>query len=214
MAGPLPTDLKHCALHNRDFSSWGECPVCLQPNAHLRTVTLNCARGCGRSIEMRIVQGEKRSPWTCITCEVYGTTKPPDRRDITIVYGEPFATPSARKQRAMEIVNKAFGTVRDDEEHQDFEGEEPTNARAQQFNREWHEAQHSQDKERIQALEHEVEKQRRQLVDLGNSYLQLSANYLAVLSERGLLRAQVERMAKDKQPTLRSERRVLVDIED
>lgn len=145
-------------------------------------------------------------------------------RDITIAYGENFETPSARKRKAMEIVNKAFGTVRSDKEHQDFEGEEPTNARAQQFNREWVEAQPEagQAQQDLTAtMLPEVEALRAQVASLKSSLhyvvgkmLESTALVVGLALERDELRAQVERMAKDKQPQLRSERRVLVDIDD
>jgi molecular chaperone GrpE (heat shock protein) len=107
----------------------------------------------------------------------------------------------ARKENRIALVNRALvaGTVRTNEEHQtDFEGEEPTNANAQHFNREWFEARHVENSEHVQALRAQVEE------------LTRLCNVWTLKNQQ--LRKQIESMAKRAQ----QERQhvVLVDIQD
>jgi uncharacterized Zn finger protein (UPF0148 family) len=104
--------------------------------------------------------------------------------------------------------NGLFGTVSTNEEHQeDFEGEEPTQDAREHFDREWSEARHVEDQERIKGLQQEV-------AVLKCSNAMLSISNAALKLSHGALKLQLERVLKEKQPTLRSERRVLVDVQD
>jgi hypothetical protein len=170
-----------CAMHGIEYPRGGSCAACAECAAN---GCHECAARARPSTMITIV------PWQVETTRM-------------------------RELQARELLNKALGagTVRTHEEHQaDFEGEEePTDARAQRFNREWHEAQHTQDQERIQALEGEINTLRRRL-EQGYSYCERW--HMPIVTERDELKAQLERVLKDRQPQLRSERRVLVDIDE
>lgn len=139
--------------------------------------------------------------------------------DKAIVYGEPFTydAPRTRHERAIALLGKGRDRLysADNEEHQaDFEGEEPTHdSHAQRFNREHEEARH-QDGERIKALEERIAQLTKERDELRRQFV-VEKTAKAILQWLCNEQAkQLEDLLKAKQPTLRSEHVILVDIQD